>query len=191
MNMANKIKAAFALAFLAQQRYERFIQLNPILLPPSFLSFSVSPRDEQYFSIYSFQHLLYLRVHVLSTESSFILFGVLFVRLSRIFIVPLAPLVSITIAASSSLIFSLWTIISDRLSPLFLAVFRFYLFFSLSFFSSHWLFIFIFLQYLSHSFILYPRVHLFDRFNYNFNLYFSLKLFLFFGKISWHSYLSS
>lgn len=134
MNTANKIKAAFALAFLARQRYERFIQLNPILLPPSFLSFSVSPRDEQYFSIYSLQHLLYLRVHVLSTESSSILFGVLFVRLSRIFIVPLAPLVSITIAASSSLIFSLWTIISDRLSPLFLAVFRFYLFFSLSFF---------------------------------------------------------
>lgn len=134
MNMANKTKAAFTLAFLARQRYERFIQLNPILLPPSFLSFSVSPRDEQYFSIYSFQHLLYLRVHVLSTESSSILFGVLFVRLSRIFIVPLAPLVSITIAASSSLIFSLWTIISDRLSPLFLAVSRFYLFFSLSFF---------------------------------------------------------
>lgn len=57
---------------------------------------------------------------MLSTEPSTILFGVLFVRLSRIFIVPLAPLVSITIAASSSLIFLLWTIISDRLSPLFL-----------------------------------------------------------------------
>lgn len=51
--------------------------------------------------------------------------GVLFVRFSRIFTVPLTPPVSITIAAPFSLIFLLWTIISGRLSPLFLTVFRF------------------------------------------------------------------
>lgn len=85
--------------------------------------------------IYSFHHLLYLRVHMLFTEPSSILFGILFIRFSRIFTVLLTLPVSITIAAPLSLIFSPRTIISGRLSPLFLTVFRFYLFSSLSSFS--------------------------------------------------------
>lgn len=134
-------------------------------------------------SIYSFRHLFYLRVHVLSTEPSSILFEVLFVRFSRIFTVPLTPPISITIAAPLSFIFSPWTIISGRLSPLFLAAFPFLPVIFFIFFFSHWLFIL--LPYLSRSFILYIRLsHHLDmyRFNYSFNLYFLFKFL--FGRIS-------
>lgn len=51
------------------------------------------------------RHLLYLRVHMLFIEPSSVLFGILFIRFSRIFTVPLTPPVSITIAAPLSLIF--------------------------------------------------------------------------------------
>lgn len=127
--------------------------------------------------IYFFRHLLYLRViRVLFIEPSSILFGILFIRFSRISTVPLTPPVSITIAAPLSLIFSPRTIISSRLSPLFLTVFRFYLFSSLPPFSvtdTLSLFFRHISVALSLSFILFHS-HLLDvhHFNYCFNLCF-------------------
>lgn len=118
----------------------------------SLLSSFISPRDEQCFPFYLLSFTTYSICTFTCSPSSSILLGVLFVRFSRIFTVPLTPPVSITIAAPLSLIFSPRTIISGRLSPLFLAVFRFYLFSSFSF--SHWHFIFILLPYFCRSFIL-------------------------------------
>lgn len=117
------------------------------------LSSFISPRDEQCFPFYLLSFTTYsICAFMSSPSSSILLSGFFFIRFSRIFTVPLTPPVSITIAAPLSLIFSPRTIISGRLSPLFLPVFRFYLFSSFSF--SHWHLIFILLPYLCRSFIL-------------------------------------
>lgn len=88
------------------------------------------------YSIYFFRHLLYLRVHVLSTESSSILFGVLSISsFNSLLFLPFRlhhQYQSPHSCIPFSYIFSPQTIILGRLSPLFLAVFRFYLFFSFS-----------------------------------------------------------
>lgn len=97
-----------------------------------------------------FHHLLYLRVHVFAIElhSPRDSFRSIFSYFYRS-----AYTTSINHHnCTLSLIFSPRTIISGRLSPLSLAVFRFYLFSSFSF--SHWHFIFILLPYFCRSFIL-------------------------------------
>lgn len=86
MNVMKKIKTAFvALTFLARQHYERFIQLNPVLLSSSSFSSSVSPHDEQCFPTLFTPFATYSIYAFTCYPPSFILFGALW--FSRIFTV--------------------------------------------------------------------------------------------------------
>lgn len=124
-------------------------------------------------SIYFLRHLFYLRVHVLSTKSSFSLLEILFVRFPRMFNVPLTPPVSIIIAAPY--IFS-YIFTSDYNFGSFVSSLPGGLpFLPILFFSVTRYFIFILLPYLfalSFSSSLYS-------FNYSFNLCLLFKFLLF------------
>lgn len=80
-------------------------------------------------STFFFHHLLYLRARVLSGRHRCILFGILFVRLSRICTTSITSINHYTLTLPI-LVFSPQTVISDRLSHLFLAIL--YLLLSLS-----------------------------------------------------------
>lgn len=113
----------------------RFIHLNPILLPPSLLLSSISLRDEQCFPILftsfatcSICAFTCYPPSPASFSSGFFSFDFLLFLPFRLHHQYQSPHSCIPF----SYIFSPQTIILDRLSPLFLAVFRFYLFFSFS-----------------------------------------------------------
>lgn len=147
-----------------------------LILLPFLLSSSISPRVEQCFPIlFTPRHLLYLRVHVLSTEPSSILFGGSFRSIFSYFYRP-AYTTSINHHSCTlfSYIFTLDYNFGSFVSSLPNGLP--FLFSSLSFFSvtdTLSLFFYHIFVVLSFSFILGVF------FNYNFNLHFLFKFLLF------------
>lgn len=146
----------------------RFIHLNPILLPPSLLLSSISLRNEQCFPILftsfttcSICAFTCYPPSPASFSSGFFSFDLLLFLPFRLHHQYQSPHSCIPF----SYIFSPQTIILDRLSPLFLAVFRFYLFFSFSVTDTLSLFL---LPYLCRSFILFHS-HLLDVYHFNYS----------------------
>lgn len=192
MNMANKTKAAFALAFLARQTLRAIYSAKSHPITAFFpLIFRFSSRWTILFYLLPSAFTLFGRSCVIHRVQLHSLRGSFRSTFSYFYRSACTTSINHHSCILFSYIFTLDYNFGSFVSPLpsgfpFLSILFLIFFFQ-------WPTLYLYFSTISLSFFhsLSSPIHLFDRFNYNFNLYFSLKLFLFFGKISWHSYLSS